>query len=225
MPQRGHASDVNCINDASDRQPSAGRSPWMYRMPGAGGTRAGVRLYGVVSDLRPPRAVELLFRRALPSCARLDGTRLDALHRRGRRLLPMGALQPTTPGYRKSPLQGAAYLCTPKGEKFRLHFGGGMPANHGTDLRGLPIHLYLSNWALGAQFRGDRRPQLDLYGTFGDSQLILEDRGSLARAFRPDGTLHEPRDRNRTWQQESAHVTLQEDSSWVSSTSCPATPK
>ena len=133
--------------------------------------------------------------------------------------------EPTTPGYRKSPLQGAAYLCTPKGEKFRLHFGGGMPANHGTDLRGLPIHLYLSNWALGAQFSGDRRPQLDLYGTFGDSQLILEDRGSLARAFRPDGTLHEPRDRNRTWQQESAHVTLQEDSSWVSSTSCPATPK
>jgi hypothetical protein len=133
--------------------------------------------------------------------------------------------EPTTPGYRKSPLQGVAYLCTPRGEKFRLHFGGGMPPNHGTDLRGFPIHLYMNNWALGAQFTGDRRPQLDLYGTFGDSQLILEDRGSLARAFRPDGTLHEPRDRNRPWQQESAHVTLQEDSSWGLSTSCPATPK
>src|SRR4051794_3685752 len=31
---------------------------------------------------------------------------------------------PTTPGYRKFPLQGTAFLCTPQREKFRLNFGG-----------------------------------------------------------------------------------------------------
>lgn len=131
---------------------------------------------------------------------------------------------PTTPGYRKSPLKGTAYLCTPRGQKFRLHFGGDMPRRHGSDLRGIPIHLYLYNWPLLASFTTDRRPSFDLYGTFGNAELIMEDRGSLARAFRPDGTLHESRDRNRPWKQESIQVTL-EESSWELSPSCPAVPK
>jgi hypothetical protein len=132
---------------------------------------------------------------------------------------------PTTLGYRTSPLQGTGFLCTPRGEKFRLRFGGSMPRNHGTDLRGVPIHLYLDNQALSAQLTADRRPQLDLYGTFGDSVLMLDDQGSLARAFRPDGTLYGPRDRNRPWKQESTHVTLEEDSSLTFNPSCPVAQK
>jgi hypothetical protein len=132
---------------------------------------------------------------------------------------------PTTPGYRKSPLKGTALLCTPRGEKFRFRFGGDMPRSHGTDLRGVPIHLYLNNWSPRAQFTGDRRPHFDLYGVFGDSQLILEDRGSLARAFRPDGSLYEARNRNRPWQQPSTHIVLREDSAWEFNPSCPAVPK
>lgn len=129
---------------------------------------------------------------------------------------------PTTPGYRKSPIQGTA-LCTPRGEKFRLHFGGDMPRSHNTDLRGVPIHLYLYNWPLLAQFANDRRPRFDLYGTFGDSQLIAEDRGSLARAFRPDGNLVGPGDRSWPWKQDSTHVTLSEEQSfWALSPACPA---
>jgi len=133
--------------------------------------------------------------------------------------------EPTTPGYRKSPLKGDGFLCTPKGERFRLHFGGSMPRNHGTDLRGVPIHLYLYNWPLLANFVGDRRPSFDLYGTFGNSEMVMEDQGSLARAFRPDGVLWGPRDRSRPWKQESTRIILKEDSSWVSSPSCPAMPK
>jgi hypothetical protein len=132
--------------------------------------------------------------------------------------------EPTTPGYRKSPLKGLAFLCTPRGEKFRLHFGGEMPRSHGADLRGVPIQLYLYNWPLLAQFVSDRRPRFDLYGSFGDSALTLEDRGSLARAFRSDGTLY-PLGSNRAWKQESTSVTLQEDSSWALNPSCPATAK
>jgi len=66
-----------------------------------------------------------------------------------------------------SPLKGIAFLCTPGGEKFRLHFGGVMPRRHGADLRGVPIHLYLYNWPLLAEFGHERRPEFDLYGTFG----------------------------------------------------------
>ncbi len=128
---------------------------------------------------------------------------------------------PTTPGYRKSPLKGTAFLCTPAGEKFRLHFGAEMPRNHGTDLRGVPIHLYLYNWPLLAGFTADRHPRFDLYGSFGNSQLTMEDRGSLARAFRADGTLYKPGDPNRPWKQESTHVTLEEDSSWELTPPCP----
>lgn len=132
---------------------------------------------------------------------------------------------PTTPAYRRSPLQGIAFLCTPRGEKFRLHFGGDMPRRHGTDLRGVPIHLYLYNWPLLAQFARERRPEFDLYGAFGNSELIMEDRGSLARAFRPDAALFGPHDRNRPWKHESSRVTLAEDSSWVLSPTCPVAPR
>lgn len=131
---------------------------------------------------------------------------------------------PTTPGYRKSPLKGSAYLCTRGGEKFRLHFAGDMPRNHGADLRGVPIHLYFYGWPLFARFAGDRRPSFDLYGTFGNSELVMEDRGSLARAFRPDGSLFGPRD-HRPWKQESARVILEENSPWDFTSSCPATPQ
>ena len=132
--------------------------------------------------------------------------------------------EPTIPGYRKSPLKGTAYLCSPKGGKYRLHFGGLMPRQHGNDLRGVPIHLYLYNWPLLATFTGSRRPSFDLYGTFGDARMIVDDHGSLARAFGPDGTLFGQNDRNRPWNQPSSQVTLKEDSSWRFH-GCPAAPK
>src|SRR5690349_5371652 len=118
--------------------------------------------------------------------------------------------EPTTPGYHKSPLTGIAFLCTPRGEKFRLHFGSDMPRQHGKDLRGVPLHLYLYNWPLFG-VSANRRPSFDLYGSFGNSELVLDDQGGLARAFRRDGSLHVARDRV-PWKQESAHVTLLEDS-------------
>ena len=133
--------------------------------------------------------------------------------------------QPAIPAYRKSPLRGDGFLCTPKGEKFRLHFGGDLPRRHGTDLRGVPIRLYLYNWPIFATFVGDRRPSFDWYGAFGNAELVLDDRGSLARAFRPDGTLRESHD-NRPWKQPAAQVVLHESSAWwLFSPSCPAAPE
>jgi len=131
--------------------------------------------------------------------------------------------EPTIPGYRKSPIKGNAFLCTPKGERFRLRFGGSMPRAHGTDLQGVPIHLYFYQYT-AFQLSPDRGPRFDLYGAFGDSELIMEDRGSLTGGFRPDGTRYGPGDR-RSRRQENSHVTLREDLSWVSSTACPAMEK
>jgi len=131
--------------------------------------------------------------------------------------------EPTMPGYRKSPISGNAYLCTPRGQKFRLRFGGNMPRDHGTDLRGVPIHLYLYNWR-PLKLSADHRPRFDLYGTFGDSELSMEDRGSLGSAFRPDGAPYGPRE-HWSGKQANSHVLLKEDPSWISSTSCPVLPK
>jgi hypothetical protein len=131
--------------------------------------------------------------------------------------------EPTVPGYRKSPIDGNAFLCTPSGKKFRLRFGGDIPRGHGTDLRGVPIHLNFHGWT-GLQLTPDRRPRFDLYGTFGDSELMMEDRGSLATAFRSDGSLYGPRD-HRSAKQENSRVVLKEDPSWISSPACPVMPK
>jgi hypothetical protein len=74
------------------------------------------------------------------------------------------------------------------------------------------------------QVSPDRRPSFDLYGTFGDAELIMEDQGSLSSAFRSDGTLYGPHD-HRPVKHENSHVILKEDPSWVSSSACPVMPK
>ena len=100
-----------------------------------------------------------------------------------------------------------------------------MPRNHGSDLRGVPIHLYFFNWPVFANVLGDRRPSFDLYGAFGNSELVMDDRGSLTRAFRADGTLHGPHD-HQPWEQPRTQVTVRENSAWwVFNPSCPAAPE
>ena len=132
-------------------------------------------------------------------------------------------IAPTTPGYRKSPIRGTAFLCTPRGERFRLSFGGSFLQKHGVDLRGVPIHLYMYNRPIfSSYFSADRNPRLDLYGAFGDSELVMEDHGSLANAFRPDGTPYGPADRNRARSKENVHVIFREGSPWELTPACPA---
>jgi hypothetical protein len=118
-----------------------------------------------------------------------------------------------TPGRYKSPLKGTAILCTPRGEHYWLHFGGSLPRDHGTDLAGVPLHLYLyqySNFSMG----GDQRPHIDLYGAFGDSRLALEDRGSIARAFNSDGSLSKSNVTTHSRPTENIQFTLLESSAW-----------
>ena len=127
---------------------------------------------------------------------------------------------PTTPGYLKSPLNGDAYLCTPRGERFTLHMGGSMPRNTGRDLTGVPLHLYMFRYTVGAQLSGDSRPKIDLWGAFGDRVLTVDDHASVAHAFNADASLNDGH-----WgasRDEEVHFTLHEGSPWTLRPSCAA---
>jgi hypothetical protein len=129
------------------------------------------------------------------------------------------SFQPTIPGYRKSPLQGTVYLCTPRNERFSLKMAGSMPRHHGTDLTGVPLHLYMDNYyKISARLGHDWRPELDLYGSFGNHTLAVDDHASIAHAFNPDGTLGSGK-----WQAartEALHFVFHEGVPWILRPSC-----
>lgn len=130
-------------------------------------------------------------------------------------------LNPVTPKYRGSPLRGVAVLCTPRGERFSLNVGGDMPRQHGTDLTAVPLHLWLTHRTSFWNLNSSNRPSLDLYGSFGHSELNMEDRGSLARTFNSDGTVLQRTPPHRPWAQENVHVTFTESTVWALSPPCP----
>jgi len=129
-------------------------------------------------------------------------------------------LKPTTPKYRASPIKGLAYLCTPRGERFRLGFGGDMPRDHGTDLSGVPLHFYFAN-RTSYLSTSSHFLRMDLYGSFRGSELIMEDRGSLGNSFNADGTPIEHISPNRPLSTENIQVTFKESTPWTISPDCP----
>jgi hypothetical protein len=94
-----------------------------------------------------------------------------------------GAIVPGTP------VKGDAYLCTPKGERFYLKLGGGMPWGYYVNSLGKPINLYMSNWRTALPVAADERPYLKFSGHWEPGKLVADDRKSLSAAFLPDGTL------------------------------------
>ncbi len=89
-------------------------------------------------------------------------------------------------------LSGTAQLCTPRDELFRsLHVTVSFSTkNFGLDSNNQPITLHIYNYGLAGQFNADYRPEFDLYGAWQNSNLVLEDHGSLASAFQSDGTAY-----------------------------------
>jgi hypothetical protein len=115
----------------------------------------------------------------------------------------------TIPKRLKSPLSGTAIVCTPRGERLKLNLLGSMPREHRADLANVPLHLYMNRIAPLATTIDDRRPHLDLWGAFGDSVLEVEDRGSIGRAFAPDGTVRTS-DAKVPRGAENIHITFKE---------------
>jgi hypothetical protein len=115
--------------------------------------------------------------------------------------------------YLSTNLRGVGYLCTPKGERFRLSLGGSMAKHLPVDTTGQPISLYMSNSPLWTgPYITDHRPSLNFYGNWGDRELVLDDHHSLSTVFLPDGTVYRQHDRDHPMGKETAHVTLREGS-------------
>jgi hypothetical protein len=89
-------------------------------------------------------------------------------------------------------LSGTAQLCTPRGELFRsLHVTASFSSkNFGLNSNNQPVTIHIYNYGLSGQVNADYRPEFDLYGSWQNSDLVLEDHGSLAKAFLPDGDVY-----------------------------------
>ena len=60
----------------------------------------------------------------------------------------------------------------------------------GSDSNHQPIILQFHNYGLLGASSTDHRPEFDLYGTWQNSDLFLEDHGSIASAFLSDGQAY-----------------------------------
>jgi hypothetical protein len=99
-------------------------------------------------------------------------------------------ISPTTGGrgtYRAVPhIRGQGIVCTPRGERYRLRVGGDFGKSSGTDLQGKTAYLYANNYSV---FSGSTNPSLEFRGKWNNPDLVLDDQGSINRAFDPGGKL------------------------------------
>jgi len=120
--------------------------------------------------------------------------------------------EPTPRGsrmYLASNLTGNAYVCTPRGERLAMHLGGGMRKNLNLSTDGEHISLYMDYWPLGyGSFITDHRPSLDFRGNWRNPNIVMDDHGSIGRAFEPNGTIYRGHDRNRPYMQEVVPITF-----------------
>jgi hypothetical protein len=108
-----------------------------------------------------------------------------------------------------SNLKGIGYLCTPRGEQFRLNLGGSMRPHLNLSTDGEAIDLYMDNWpAFYGQFIADRRPSLALRGHWKGPDLVMDDNGSIFRGFLPGGSVYRGHDTNHPYNGEIVPVTL-----------------
>jgi hypothetical protein len=107
-------------------------------------------------------------------------------------------------------VSGNGFLCTPRGEKFSLRLGGDFEKNIGTSTDGKKATFYMNNYSVASQFSGNTRPSLDLRGKWVNPDLVMDDQGSIARNFEPDGTLYTGHSPGRPYMAEVVPVTLHE---------------
>ena len=134
------------------------------------------------------------------------------LHAKSGKYVVYVSFEPRPSGSRIYPgpsVGGSGYLCSPRGEIFRMHLGGGMRRGIGLNTDGEKISLYMDYWpVLFGNFRGDHRPYIELRGQWHNPNIEMDDHGSIYRAFEPDGTVYRRHDQNRPYPGEIVPVTL-----------------
>jgi hypothetical protein len=102
-------------------------------------------------------------------------------------------LEPTRGGrtYNLPTVKGTGLLCTPRGDRFKLFVHGGMSEKIATDSNGATMSIRYYRHPIFGGITGDyeQPPRLELRGTWQNPDLVMDDGGSLAAAFLPDGSV------------------------------------
>ena len=106
-------------------------------------------------------------------------------------------------------ITGKGALCTQRGDSYRLSMAGSFERGSGADLQGRSATLYPHNY--DRKHTGHNDPSLEFRGKWNNPDLVLDDQGSLNRAFDPDGVLAK-KNRVRSDVQEVVPLTLHEGS-------------
>jgi len=120
--------------------------------------------------------------------------------------------EPTTRSsglYRTSNLTGLAYVCTPRAEKLRMHLRGGMRKNLNLSTDREAINLYMDyRPTFFGQLIGDRRPHLEFRGKWQNPNIVMDDHGSIGRAFEANGTVYRGHGGNHPYIDEVVPITF-----------------
>jgi hypothetical protein len=96
------------------------------------------------------------------------------------------------PGRFDTSLQDIGFVCTPKGEKIRMSGNASMDKHLGVDTQGKKIRVGIHRTGTIASFvNSDYRPSITFDGIWGKDEIVGDDRGSLGRAFEPDGSVYQ----------------------------------
>jgi hypothetical protein len=99
---------------------------------------------------------------------------------------------PTPGGHGYASVTGSAFVCTARGERYPLRLAGGFLDKRiwvKTDGERMQLSMYRRGFWSGF-FSTERRPRLDLHGSWHDPDLVMDDHGTFASAFLPDGSLY-----------------------------------
>jgi hypothetical protein len=109
---------------------------------------------------------------------------------------------------------GSGYVCTPSGKRYTLRVTGGASGRVWKDMDGHTFYLSAYHRPIFYNLTGDRRPRLSFSGSWVGPNLQMNDEGSIAQAFQPDGNLTAE---SSVWHPKvnSVPITFTETSWWV----------
>ncbi|HSM86493.1 MAG TPA: hypothetical protein VLT16_10095 [Candidatus Limnocylindrales bacterium] len=117
---------------------------------------------------------------------------------------------------------GYGELCTPRGERFFLSVGGDFEKTLRLDTNGKTAKFYMDNRSTMSRLSGKNQPYLELRGKWSNPDLVMDDHGSIARAFEPDATLYMGHSPSRPYMAEVVPVTLHEGGKQEFNAACKA---
>src|SRR5205823_6557735 len=100
--------------------------------------------------------------------------------------------------YLHTNLTGTANVCTPRGEDMFLVLGGGMRRHLNVSTDGEEIGLYVHRRSWSGVSPQAAPPKLEFHGHWRNPSLVMDDQGTIAKAFLPDGTVAHDRNHNHS---------------------------